>query len=75
VGVGERYGGPPVAVMDVEKMLTKMERQGMTREEAIEYFDRQLLGVHTGEQNPVYMHVPNFKVKAKTSSRKGEKKE
>lgn len=74
VGVGERHGGPPVAVMDVEKMLTKMEKQGMTREQAIEYFDRQLLGVHIGEENPVYMHVPNFKVKTKNSSRKGKEK-
>jgi hypothetical protein len=75
VGVGERFGGPPMAVLDVEKMFTKMEKQGMTREEAIEYFEYNILKAHVGEQNPVYMHVPNFKVKAKTSSRKGEKKE
>jgi hypothetical protein len=74
VGVGERHGGPPVAVMDVEKMLTKMEKQGMTREQAIEYFDRQLLGVHIGEENPVYMHIPNFKLEKETAGRKGKEK-
>ena len=60
VGVGERFGGPPVAVLDVEKMLKKMEKDGMTREEAIEYFDFNILGAHVGEENPVYLHVPNF---------------
>lgn len=64
VGVGERFGGPPMAVLDVEKMLTKMEKEGMTREEAVEYFEYNILGAHVGEQNPVYMHIPNFKIKA-----------
>jgi len=61
VGVGERFGGPPVAVLDVEKMFKKMEKDGMTREEAIEYFEFNILGAHVGEENPVYLHVPEFK--------------
>ena len=73
MGVGERFGGPPMAVLDVEKMFTKMERQGMTREEAIEYFEYNILGAHVGAENPVYLHYPNFKVRKKTSSRKGTK--
>ena len=72
VGVGERYGGPPVAVLDLEKMLAKMEKGGMTREEAIEYFEYNILGAYVGEQTPVYMHIPNFKIH-KVSTRKGEK--
>jgi len=71
VGVGERFGGPPMAVLDVEKMLTKMEKEGMTREEAIEYFEFNILGAHVGEENPVYMHVPEFKIERKEKSRKG----
>lgn len=74
VGVGERFGGPPMAILDVEKMLTKLEKEGMTREEAIEYFEFNILGAHVGEQNPVYMHVPDFRVEKKASTRKGEKK-
>lgn len=72
VGVGERYGGPPVAVLDLEKMLAKMEKGGMTREEAIEYFEYNILGAYVGEQTPVYMHIPDFKIH-KVSTRKGEK--
>jgi hypothetical protein len=74
VGVGERFGGPPMAVLDVEKMFTKMEREGMTREEAIEYFEFNILGAHVGEQNPVYMHIPNFKVEKEPARRKRKEK-
>jgi hypothetical protein len=62
VGVGERFGGPPVAVLDLEKMLTRLEKDGMTRDEALEYFEFNILGAHIGEENPVYLHVPNFKL-------------
>ena len=74
VGVGERYGGPPVAILDVEKMLTEMERQGMTREEAVEYFEYNILGAYVGAESPVYLHVPDFRIEKKTTARKGAKK-
>ena len=74
VGVGERFGGPPVAVLDVEKMLAQMEKDGMTREEALEYFEYNILGAYVGQESPVYLHVPDFKVEKKTTARKGAKK-
>lgn len=73
VGVGERFGGPPVAVLDVEKMLAQMEKDGMTREEALEYFEYNILGAYVGQESPVYLHVPDFRIEKKTSSRKGTK--
>lgn len=73
VGVAEKFGGPPIAVMDLEKMLAKLEKGEMTREEAIEYFEFNILGAYIGDQTPVYMHVPDFKIEKKTSSRKGKK--
>jgi hypothetical protein len=72
VGVGERFGGPPVAVLDVEKMLAKMEAEGMTQDEAIEHFETNLVGANAGAQSPVYLHVPNFETK--TTARKGKAK-
>ena len=75
VGGGERFGGPPVAVLDVEKMFKKMEKDGMTREEAIEYFEFNILGAHVGEENPVYLHIPEFKIEGKTKGRKGAQTE
>lgn len=74
MGVGERFGGPPVAVLDVEKMFKKMQKEGMSREEAIEYFEYNILGAHVGEQNPVYMHIPNFKLEKEIAGRKGKEK-
>lgn len=71
MGVGERYGGPPVAVLDLEKMLAKMEKGGMTREEAVEYFEFNILGAYVGEETPVYMHIPDFKIH-KVSTGKGK---
>jgi hypothetical protein len=56
-------------------MLTKMESEGMTREEAIEYFEFNILGAHVGEENPVYLHIPDFKIETKTTGRKGAKTE
>lgn len=61
VGVAEKFGGPPVAVLDLEKILSKLRKEGMTYEKAIEYFEYNILGSYVGEQTPVYMHVPNFK--------------
>lgn len=61
VGVAEKFGGPPVAVLDLEKILSKLRKEGMTYEKAIEYFEYNILGSYLGDQTPVYMHVPNFK--------------
>jgi hypothetical protein len=61
LGVAEKFGGPPVVVLDLEKMLTNLEEQGMDHDEAIEYFEYNILGAYVGEQTPVYLHVPNFK--------------
>ena len=62
MGVAERYGGPPVAVLDVEKMLKTLQKTGMTHDQAVEYFEFNILGAYVGEASPVYMHSPNFKV-------------
>ena len=63
VGIAEKYDGPPVAVLDIEKMLATLEEQGMNHDEALEYFEFNILGAYVGEATPVYMHVPNFNTK------------
>jgi hypothetical protein len=37
-------------------VATLMERDGMTYEEAIEYFDFNILGAYVGEYTPIYMY-------------------
>lgn len=66
LGVGERWGGPPVAIMDVEAMLDKiMADEDLSRHEALEHFEFNILGAYVGDLTPIYMHIPGFKHEAK----------
>ena len=45
------------AIYLVEHILgTLMERDGMSREEAIEFFDFNIAGAYVGEYTPIYMY-------------------
>lgn len=58
IGMAERINLGPVVAYDVDKMLKIMvERDGMTYEEAIEYFDYNILGAWMGENTPVYIQT------------------
>jgi hypothetical protein len=59
IGVGTRCGQPPLAVYDVSKVLDILvDRDGMTYEEAEEYFGFNIEGAWVGEQTPVWLRVP-----------------
>jgi hypothetical protein len=56
IGIAERIGLGPVVAYDVEKMLDIMiERDGMTYEEAREYFDFNIIGAWMGEFTPIFI--------------------
>jgi hypothetical protein len=56
IGMAERINLSHVVAYDVDKMLEIMvERDGMTYEEAMEYFDYNILGAWIGEYTPVYI--------------------
>ena len=58
IGLAERINLGPVVAYDVDKMLKIMvERDGMTYEEAMDYFDYNLLGAWMGENTPVYIQT------------------
>jgi len=58
IGMAERINLGPVVAYDVDKILNIMvERDGMTYEEAIEYFDYNILGAWMGENTPVYIQT------------------
>lgn len=54
---------PPKAVYDVAKMLeTMVNRDGMTFDEAKEYFEYNIGCAYVGEQTPVYIRlISDFK--------------
>jgi len=56
IGIAERIGLGPVVAYNVEKMLDIMiERDGMTYEEAREYFNFNIIGAWMGEFTPIFI--------------------
>ena len=57
IGTGERAGSLPVAVYDRGKCIDILRKQDMSREEAEEYFDYNVIGAFVGEQTPIFVNV------------------
>ena len=58
IGMAERINLGHIVAYDVDKMLKIMvERDGMTYEEAMEYFGYNILGAWMGENTPVYIQT------------------
>lgn len=55
VGFMERCGQPPLVVYDRELVLLQLVREGMTPEEADEYFDFNIIGAWLGEHTPGFI--------------------
>ncbi len=55
VGVTERFGSELVVCYDKEKVYNKLIKDGMTREEAVEYFEYNIIGAYVGEQTPAFI--------------------
>src|SRR4029450_91811 len=56
VGLGGRYVQPRIACYDYDKVITILKRQGMSDEEAVEWYDYNLIGAWMGETTPVFLH-------------------
>ena len=57
VGVGESCGSEPRVVYDVNKVLHQLMKEGMTWEEAEEWFSFNQLGAYMGENTPhIFVH-------------------
>ena len=56
IGIVESFGGGSRILYDKNKILDiLMERDGMTRSEAEEFYDYNILGGYFGESNPVFL--------------------
>jgi hypothetical protein len=56
VGVVEEFGNGPRVLYSKLKIISILcERDHMTTEEAVEFYDYNILGLHAGEQNPVFL--------------------
>lgn len=57
IGVGYRCGQPPVVVYAVERVIEiLMTRDGMSNDEAIEFFEFNIEGAWMGNTTPLFMH-------------------
>lgn len=58
MGVVERKGQPPAALYDRQRCIAVlMDRDGMTLEEAEEYFDFNVTDAYVGERTPAFLYA------------------
>ena len=55
IGMAERINLGPVVAYDTEKIIEILMRDGMTHEEAYEYFDYNIKGAWMGEFTPIFI--------------------
>jgi hypothetical protein len=56
IGYLERFGTPPIAIYDHKKTLECLMANGMTAEEAEEWYGYNTLGTWVGEYTPGFLH-------------------
>jgi len=58
VGIGSAFNAAPVAIYNRDKVIEiLMARDGMTIDEAYEFFDFNIAGAYVGESTPIFMSV------------------
>ena len=58
IGYVERFGAPPLALYDREKVIHKlMKRDGMDYDTAQEFFDFNIIGAWVGENTPAFATI------------------
>lgn len=54
-GIVERFNQPPIVCYDKTKVLLKLTKEGMSPEQALEYFEFNQLGAWVGERTPCFI--------------------
>jgi hypothetical protein len=57
IGVSSGFNDAYKVVYNMGKIIDKLIADGMTAEEAEEYFDFNILGAYVGERTPLYVNV------------------
>jgi hypothetical protein len=57
--IGHAAGMEPRAVYDYDRCIDVLVEDGMTYEEAVEYFEFNTVGAYVGEQTPVFVRQMN----------------
>jgi hypothetical protein len=56
VGIGRQFG-KPIAVYDRFQCIEQLIKEGMTEEEAEEYFQFNVEGAYVGENTPIFLET------------------
>jgi hypothetical protein len=56
LGLVSSFEGPRI-VYNLKTILEILQKEGMSREESLEYFNFNILNAHMGPQNPVFLDV------------------
>ena len=58
IGITEEFGGNGRILYSRDKIIQILcERDSMTEEEAHEFYEFNILGLHVSEQNPVFLDI------------------
>jgi hypothetical protein len=61
IGYGEHFHSGPVAIYDYHKCISILqERDGMTEEDAVEYFEFNVIGAYVGEKTPIFATILKY---------------
>lgn len=55
IGTVERFGQPPIYCYDKEKVLLQLQSEGMTEDEAIDWFYFNQIGAWMGDTTPCFL--------------------
>lgn len=55
VGIGQGFGLEDRLIYDKNKMLEKMQKDGMTEEEALDYFEFNIQGCYLADNMPIFL--------------------
>jgi hypothetical protein len=55
IGIGESFGGSLRACYSLEKVINILMEMGMTKEEAFEYYEYNIVGAYIEENMPIFV--------------------
>lgn len=55
LGVATRFGSEQFVIYDYDKVIASLESQGMTYEEAMDFYVQNQLGSYVGDHTPAFM--------------------
>jgi hypothetical protein len=56
IGVGHRFHDGPLAIYSCERIIAVLQADGMDEEDAVEWFDFNIIGGWNGAGTPIFVH-------------------